>query len=986
MYTQSITAPIIILILICFIRSTKSQTDVSSFGIFASSESASTTSTALRLLLSWNREQWECIINDTMLHSTQCYMCTSGDFEPNATLISSALSSDTYEMKIELLNKNSDDFLRIHTIRVLDYDVNYYDIDTFCVPSAFKRTAARGSTSNRERCYYWTQRFSFNNYAMSSAQNVALKISYAQFRSNVLNDPNQAHEGAIKPPMVTELRIKTLDEADAASSSDYILTLHWDTLQYLWSLQPNEINQTFTKTYSDSDAFCEFFSGFGLEITASTADLLGIDTIIIKDESEYHYIIDTFCPSDHIEASQLYNNLGKQCESEWPAYSMYGGFIYNGSSAIFITADDRLFLNTDHKQQGVIVSEDYFPSYSCTSNDVEVITPRAFTLFKDNMNDPISTGWTFNGTYRENVNAGNCPSGSGSTCSQLEGHEGSTTIDSSMQITVDVSDYINLVDISIQYDLTLSTMPSGKSCYVYYAFDGGVFVTANTYTGSGVNFQSFLSQTFTIPDHRDLEFKNITIKFLNNALYRNEYCYIDEVYIFVGDRWLEYDDCGAFDSSWTYSGATIGTSYCHSGSCIYLTQNSYYALKTFDISNYNNLILRIDFKFEDICYVYYFYDNEPESLLGSVSSGTTDWRTYSNQEFSVPDSKICGASTLSIRFRSSGYSSAYDCTIDNIVLLGNIVDPTVIPTAHPTTNPTAAPIFPTTMDPSHSTSDYTANPTTNQITNPTADPIADQTVNPAVESTAAPNTIETMDPTVYSVTATTKDDTVDTPTVTTYFPTLGPTEYSTTVPTNYRTLDHVHSDQTSMESTLLTIAGKDRVSDANTGNSKTFETLFAVSCVVVFCLLLLMVLLIKIGKMHKKQNKTEYTDVNKKDVIEMCHEGKGDAHEVTALKNDDEEDVMQKLLDRQQNITNWFQNHVKLEESNQKYYSLFMKDGYDQMSLIAELTNENLIDMGIDKKAHRKRIMKAVELLNNTDYHLFDDDHIIREVNETAIN
>eukprot|EP01083_Nonionella_stella_P223671 796882_1 len=224
---QCHASPLIIsalaVILICFIQSSVSQTDVSSFGIYASSDHASTTTTAIRLLLSWNTEQWACVINETIPQSTEYYMCTSGDFEPNATLITNALSSNTYEMKIDLLGDTIDTLIRISTIRVADDDVNYYDIDTFCLPPAFKHTGSRGTTSDREKCCYWSQRHSYNNYAMGSKENAAFKTSYAQFRSNVLDYVNEAHEGAIKPPMITEVSIKTLDREGAASLSDYSL-------------------------------------------------------------------------------------------------------------------------------------------------------------------------------------------------------------------------------------------------------------------------------------------------------------------------------------------------------------------------------------------------------------------------------------------------------------------------------------------------------------------------------------------------------------------------------------------------------------------------------------------------------------------------------------------------------------------------------------------------------------------------------------------
>ncbi len=177
-----------------------SQTDVSSFGFTTSSDVLSGTTAVVKLLLSWNLEQWQCIINETIIESNKYYMCTSGDLNPNATLITNSLSSNTYEMKLELIGNNTNDLIRIERIRVVDDDSNYYDIDTFCLPKQFKQTEARGTSLESLECCYWSQRYSYNNYAMGNKQNAVLKISYAQFRSNVLNYPNQAHEGAIKPP------------------------------------------------------------------------------------------------------------------------------------------------------------------------------------------------------------------------------------------------------------------------------------------------------------------------------------------------------------------------------------------------------------------------------------------------------------------------------------------------------------------------------------------------------------------------------------------------------------------------------------------------------------------------------------------------------------------------------------------------------------------------------------------------------------------
>eukprot|EP01083_Nonionella_stella_P006018 17418_1 len=334
-------------------------------------------------------------------------------------------------------------------------------------------------------------------------------------------------------------------------------------------------------------------------------------------------------------------------------------------------------------------------------------------------------------------------------------------------------------------------MPSGKSCYVYYAFDDGSFVTAKTHTSSGGTLQTFLNQTFNIPDHSDVEYENLTIKFLNNALYDNEYCYIDDVYVFVGDLWLEYDDCDTFDSSWTYSGATISTSYCYSGSCVYLDEPSHWAVKTFDISSYNNLILRVDFKALKYKYaIYYFYDNEPESVLGYVDRGSIkSWKSYANLAFSVPDSKVCGASTLSIRFQSEP-NYGYDCTIDNIVLLGNILD-TATPTATPTTSPTMPTIIPTpapTQIPSLQTLDPSSNPTTNP-TNPTIRPTIQPTIHPTMNPTRNPTLNPTINPTLNPTLNPTINPTLNPTLNPTINPTFQPTSNPTRQPTIHPTMN-----------------------------------------------------------------------------------------------------------------------------------------------------------------------------------------------------
>ncbi len=309
------------------------------------------------------------------------------------------------------------------------------------------------------------------------------------------------------------------------------------------------------------------------------------------------------------------------------------------------------------------------------------------------MNDPTSTGWTFTGSYTTGLNAVNCPGGSGDKCARLGGNEASTTIDSEMVITIDVSQYVNL---NIQYDWALSTMPSGKLCRLDYAFDDNSFSLAQYRISSGTTVQTYLNETYTVPDHVDAGYTNLSIKFWNNALYNNEYCYIDHFYLF-GDYLIEFDGCDVADSSWTFQYSSITTSNCFSTNCIFMGSTSYFATKQYsNINMYNNLVLRADFYTSYQCSVYYSYDSEPETILASFgrsspAPSTTSMSPYANQEVAIPDAEICGATLLFIKFKP--YYSVYDCNVDNVVLWGNVLDtaypttsPTQIPTAHPTSS------------------------------------------------------------------------------------------------------------------------------------------------------------------------------------------------------------------------------------------------------------------------------------------------------------
>eukprot|EP01083_Nonionella_stella_P018086 50578_1 len=661
-----------------------------------------------------------------------------------------------------------------------------------------------------------------------------------------------------------------------------------------------------------------------------------------------------------------------------------------------------------------------------------------------------------------------------------------------MDITIDVSEYTNLVDVSVQYDVSLSTMPSGKRCYLYYAFDDDPFVAAKYHTSSGVTIQTYYNQSVTIPDHTDTSYENLTIRFLNNALYDNEYCYIDNVYVFVGDLLLDVDRCDVFDSSWTNGGGSISHSNdCPRGSsdtCIYLYND--WVIKTFDIRRYNNLIVAVDLSmyWADYCGIGYFYDDEPLTSLGTVyGSGASGYTKRMNQKFIIPDSTMCGSSTLSMRFYAT---SAWKCLIDNIVLLGNVLDtaspttntptknPTTkhptsqtlnpsYPTQHPTNTPTLGthdPSFMPTVQPStYPTVDPTTNdPTVTPTANPSIDPTTVPTLNPTEIPTKRPSANPTMGPTEHpsanptmgptyqpsanptkaSTSKPTKHPSANptmNPTNPSIAPTVTPTSDQTTDPTNDPTFASVLTTDptlptfipsagditkyptvkaTFITSLALTLTGIDTtnndvsydatlaaVEDANHASDgiKAFSTIL----IIIFVLLFLSLLTAKLRPMFRvkvnnqkqlniqvigrkaaidgnnpKPSKDEIVgNVSNTEIVQLQIENapiEGNGVERTALimnneeegagngKTGDSKEDLEDLVKRQKEILAWFEDNDELKllkESKMKYYNLFMKEGYDQMVLIAELTRDDLIAIGIEKRAHQNQIIKAVEVL-----------------------
>ncbi len=80
-------------------------------------------------------------------------------------------------------------------------------------------------------------------------------------------------------------------------------------------------------------------------------------------------------------------------------------------------------------------------------------------------------------------------------------------------------------------------------------------------------------------------------------------------------------------------------------------------------------------------------------------------------------------------------------------------------------------------------------------------------------------------------------------------------------------------------------------------------------------------------------------------------------------KYNSEDDIDEKQMSQIEKIRNWINDSVKLPQ----YFQLFIKHGYDDVSIILDMNNEDLIQIGIDKIGHRKKVMKYIHLLQNTE-------------------
>ena len=58
----------------------------------------------------------------------------------------------------------------------------------------------------------------------------------------------------------------------------------------------------------------------------------------------------------------------------------------------------------------------------------------------------------------------------------------------------------------------------------------------------------------------------------------------------------------------------------------------------------------------------------------------------------------------------------------------------------------------------------------------------------------------------------------------------------------------------------------------------------------------------------------------------------------------------------------WLCDGLKLSQ----YYDKFKEEGFDDISMISHLDNDDLLELGVHKMAHRKKILNAIKLLKKS--------------------
>ena len=115
-------------------------------------------------------------------------------------------------------------------------------------------------------------------------------------------------------------------------------------------------------------------------------------------------------------------------------------------------------------------------------------------------------------------------------------------------------------------------------------------------------------------------------------------------------------------------------------------------------------------------------------------------------------------------------------------------------------------------------------------------------------------------------------------------------------------------------------------------------------------------IIINITQIDKEQQEEEHEDEQEEEPEEEEEEQQEQEKDVSI---NTESSVNQEIYD-------WFNQNIKLNETlKNEYFNLFINNEYNKLSLIKEINENILIEIGINNKLHRKELLSAIYLLND---------------------
>eukprot|EP01084_Bolivina_argentea_P033982 62862_1 len=304
------------------------------FGIKTSNVPYAGSDTTVELTLSWNKLNWNCIIEPYSYNTL--YTCST--LSPNTT--KSISETDDFSLQITY----EGDTMIIDSIIVMDQNSNsFYEITEFCLSDYFAAPqTAITDYSLGIHCNTWTKRQKYSDILLGTTSTKQKSI-IIDFDENILNYANQSMEGKVKPDIVTSISFFVHGTTIATVN----FALYWDTFIYYGSLQPTT-RATYVIDSFSTILDCEHGdSAFKMYVDCLSTDDVGIDWILIRSGG-YYYQITTFDGN-----SYLYVDIDR-----------YGAY-----KEIYLTNNFLLFANSGNVPLQSVIDTNFLDERNIVCNE-----------------------------------------------------------------------------------------------------------------------------------------------------------------------------------------------------------------------------------------------------------------------------------------------------------------------------------------------------------------------------------------------------------------------------------------------------------------------------------------------------------------------------------------------------------------------------------------------------------------------------------------